>query len=452
MASEKYFQRSIDGELLAWSRDRSRRVMLLRGARQVGKSSSVRHLAKNFRYFVEVNFEDASDSVKNLFRPGISPQEICRYLSVEYEIDIVPGETLLFLDEIQTCVPAISKLRFFYEKYPELHVIAAGSLLEFALKELPSFGVGRISSYFMFPFSFEEFLLATSNWRLIEEYKNASPDSPVSDIAHSKLLKLLTVFMLYGGMPSVVADYAVNHSFMSCQNILNDILTSFRNDFAKYKSYVPASRINEVFESVAKQAEGKFVYERAGVQLSNRQVKNALELLIMAGLVYPVTHTAANGIPLGAEANHKFQRMFMLDTGLFQRLLGLDVAEILLAGDFKAANRGALAEIFVGLELIKSSPCRNPASLYYWQREKSHGSAQVDFLVQKGDKILPVEVKSGTQGAMQSLRWFMQEKKIDRGIRTSLENFARYDKVEVYPLYAISNLFNNKHSNQKNTS
>jgi predicted AAA+ superfamily ATPase len=443
MANEKYFQRSIDDELLAWSRDKNRRVMLLRGARQVGKSSSVRHLAKNFKSFVEVNFEDASDRVKNLFRPGISPQEICRHLSVEYDIDIVPGETLLFLDEIQACIPAISKLRFFYERYPELHVIAAGSLLEFALKELPSFGVGRISSYFMFPFSFKEFLLATNNRRLVEEYKNASPDRPVSDIAHSKLLKLLNIFMLYGGMPAVVADYAANKNFMNCRNILKDILISFRNDFTKYKEHIPASRINEVFESVAKQAEGKFVYERAGVQLSNRQVKNALELLIMAGLVYPVTHTAANGIPLGAEANHKFQRMFMFDTGLFQQLLGLNVAEILLADDFKTVNRGALAEIFAGLELIKSSPCRNPVSLYYWQRERSQGSAQIDFLVQKQDKIIPVEVKSGTQGAMQSLRWFMQEKKIDRGIRTSLENFACYENIEVYPLYAISNLLNN---------
>jgi predicted AAA+ superfamily ATPase len=440
MVNEKYFQRNIDKELLLWSRDKNRRVMLLRGARQVGKSSSVRNLGKNFKYFVEVNFEDASEGVKNLFQPGISPQEICRYLSVEYDIDIIPGETLLFLDEIQACIPAISKLRFFYEKYPELHVIAAGSLLEFALNELPSFGVGRISSYFMYPFSFEEFLLATNNKRLVDEYKNASPACPVSDIAHSKLLKLLNIFMLYGGMPSVVSDYAENKNFINCQNILNDILISFRNDFAKYKAHVPANRINEVFESVAKQSEGKFVYERAGVQLSNRQVKTTLELLIMSGLVCQVTHTSANGIPLGAEANHKFQRMFMFDTGLFQRLLGLNVAEILLSNDFKTVNRGALAEIFVGLELIKASSCRNPVSLYYWQREKSLGSAQIDFLVQKHDKIIPVEVKSGTQGAMQSLRWFMQEKKIDRGIRTSLENFSYYGNIEVYPLYAISNL------------
>jgi predicted AAA+ superfamily ATPase len=223
---------------------------------------------------------------------------------------------------------------------------------------------------------------------------------------------------------------------------LNDILISFRNDFAKYKAHIHASRINEVFESVAKQSERKFVYKRAGVQLSNRQVKSTLELLIMSGLVYQVTHTSANGIPLGAEANHKFRRMFMFDTGLYQCLLGLNVAEILLSNDFKTVNRGALAEIFVGLELIKSSPCRSPVSLYYWQRERSHGSTQIDFLVQKHDKIIPVEVKSGTQGAMQSLRWFMQKKKIDRGIRISLENFARYDNIEVYPLYAISNLYN----------
>ena len=160
----------------------------------------------------------------------------------------------------------------------------------------------------------------------------------------------------------------------------------------------------------------------------------------MAGLVYPVTHTAANGIPLGAEINPKYQRMFLFDTGIFQQILGLNVSDILLSNDFKTINRGALAEILVALEIVKATPCRQPAALYYWQREKSEGNAQVDFLVQKHDRIIPVEVKAGTRGAMQSLRWFMQQKKIDRGIRTSLENFTRYGDIDVYPIYAISNL------------
>ena len=160
----------------------------------------------------------------------------------------------------------------------------------------------------------------------------------------------------------------------------------------------------------------------------------------MAGLVYSITHSAANGIPLGAEINLKYQRFIMLDTGLFQHVLGLDAAQIVITNDFQTINRGAIAEIFVGLELIKGSSCYNPISLYCWQREKRQASAQVDFLIQQGEQILSIEVKSGNQGAMQSLRLFMAEKNIGRGIRTSLENFSHYENIDVIPLYAISNL------------
>jgi predicted AAA+ superfamily ATPase len=448
MTESNYFLRSIDNDLLAWSKEENRKVLLLRGARQVGKSSAIRNLGKFFKYFVEINFEDADEQIKELFRPGISPQEICMKLSVLTQIPIVAGETLLFLDEVQACVPAISKLRFFHEKYPELHVIAAGSLLEFALEELPSFGVGRISSMFMYPFSFEEFLIASGKKLWVEAIREASSQNPLFEGLHSQLTNQLSIFNFIGGMPEVVADFVKNQDFLRCQNILNNILVSFRNDFAKYKKHIPAIRINEVFTSVVKQAEGKFVYERAAIQSSHRQVKDALDLLIMAGLVYPVTHTAANGIPLGAEINPKIQRMFLFDTGLFQQMLGLNVSDILLSGDFKTINRGALAEIFVALEIIKASSCYSPANLYYWQREKSQSNAQIDFLIQKNTQIIPIEVKSGTQGAMQSLRLFMKEKNITKGIRTSLENFAQYElvlgetevKIEVFPMYAISNL------------
>jgi predicted AAA+ superfamily ATPase len=253
MANETYFFRNIDNELLAWNKTKNRRVLLLRGARQVGKSSTVRHLGKSFKNYVEINFEDAEDNVKNLFRPGISPQEICRHLSLLYDTDIVAGETLLFLDEIQAHIPAISKLRFFYEKYPELHVVAAGSLLEFALEELPSFGVGRIDSMFLYPFSFNEFLLALGKERWVEEIQQASPHNPLFEGLHTQLLTQMQIFSLIGGMPAVVAQYVENQNLLDCQKILDSLLQSLRTDFAKYKTRVPAARINEVFESVAKQ-------------------------------------------------------------------------------------------------------------------------------------------------------------------------------------------------------
>jgi predicted AAA+ superfamily ATPase len=225
---------------------------------------------------------------------------------------------------------------------------------------------------------------------------------------------------------------------------LNDLITTLKADFAKYKRRVPLLLLNEVFESVMRQAEGKFVYERAAGSTPAAAVKQALNLLMMAGLVHPVTHSAANGIPLGAEANQKYRRILPCDTGVFLQTLGLR-SEILPADDFTAVNRGALAEVFTGLELIKAASCYRPQELYCWQRSAGTGSgnAQVDFVIQKGSSIIPIEVKSGATGTMQSIRLFMKEKNIQRGVRTSLENFGQYEDIEVYPLYAIGNLVRN---------
>ncbi len=441
MDRQKYFQRNIDRELLSWSKEKEHKVLLLRGARQVGKSSAIRHLGKSFEHFLEINFEE-DKSVRTFFEGDtLNPKPIVEQLTLRYGVPIIPGKTLLFLDEIQSCIPAISSLRYFYEKMPGLHVIAAGSLLEFALEEIPSFGVGRVASMFMYPFSFYEFLNALGENMLQEAIQKASVNNPLHDVIHKKANDLLKRFIVVGGMPEAVAKYVKTKDLLQTQTVLSSLLVSLKNDFAKYRKKVPQTRINEVFESVVRQAEGKFVYEKAAVQASNVQVKQALELLIMAGLVIPVIHTAANGIPLGSEVNPKFQRMFLLDSGLFQRVLGLDMSEIFLTDDFNTINRGAIAELLVGLELLKNSSHYSPATLYYWQREKSEGAAQIDFLIQKSEKIIPIEVKAGTKGSMQSLRWFMQEKNVECGIRTSLENFSKYGNIDVYPIYAIANIY-----------
>ena len=442
-----YFERKIDAVLAAWSKDTQRKILLLRGARQVGKSSAVRHLAQTFKYFVEVNFDDEKN-VRRFFEEDNSPQEICEQLSLYYRKPIIAGETLLFLDEIQACLPALSKLRYFYEKYPEIHLIAAGSLLEFALGEITSFGVGRIRSVFMYPFAFDEFLNALGDKMLINAYKKANPRNPLSELIHKQLIKRLKLFFVIGGMPESVSRYINTGDLLQSQLVLNDLWITYQNDFSKYRKRVPDNRIREVFESVAHQAEGKFIYEKATENCSNAQVKQALELLIMAGLVYPVTHTSANGIPLGAEIDIKYRRMLLIDTGLFQQILGLDTAQLFLTDDLKILNKGALAEIFVGLELLKSASCYKPAQLFCWHREQKKSNAQVDFVIQRGETVLPIEVKSGSRGSMQSLYIFMKEKNSKLGIRTSLENFACFDNIEIYPLYAISNLVT---SNQATT-
>jgi len=244
-------------------------------------------------------------------------------------------------------------------------------------------------------------------------------------------------------MPEVISQYVQKRDLLGGELILNDLLTILKTDFAKYRKRIPLLLLNEVFESVMRQTEGKFVYERAAPGTPSAAVRQALELLIMAGLVHPVTHTAANGIPLGAEKNVKYRRMIPCDTGFFLHTLGKR-SEILPASDFSSINRGSLAEIFIGLELLKSSSCYIPSELFCWHRSANTGSsqsnAQIDFIVQKGSRIIPIEVKAGTQGSMQSLRIFMKEKRIKTGIRASLENFGRLDNIDIYPLYAIGNV------------
>ena len=436
-----YLKRSIDIELLAWTKEDKRKPLLVRGARQVGKSFAVRHLGEQFKYFVEINFEQHKQASR-FFDGDLSPQIICENLSLLYKIPIIPGETLLFFDEIQACIPAISSLRFFYEQYPELHLIAAGSLLEFALFELPSFGVGRIRSLFMYPFSFDEFLRALGETQLADTKSKANPENPLIGPIHDKLLDLLKRFMILGGMPAVVASFVSNGDVTVCERILDDLIFSFKIDFAKYKKRVPVSRISEVFESVVQQSGGRFAYSKAATEATMYQVKQSLELLIMAGVVIPVTHTSANGIPLGAEVNTKKRKMLLFDTGIFQRILGLNISDVLFSDDFSAVNKGAIAEILVGLELQKSDSCYHHNDLYFWQREALNSQAEIDYLIQSKGKVLPVEVKSGNKGSMQSLHLFLKEKKAPFGIRCSIENFSSYENIKVAPLYAVPNILN----------
>jgi uncharacterized protein len=333
-----YYKRDIENELLRWKDDNERHPLLIRGARQVGKSWVVRHFSSQFRNLIEVNFEQNNDA-KNVFTGNLSPQRICEQLSVLYNAPIVPGETLLFFDEIQSCLPAISSLRFFYEQYPELHVIAAGSLLEFALSELPSFGVGRVSSLFLYPFSFGEFLHANGSDLLREAIADASPQVPLSDPVHIKALDLYKRFLILGGMPKVVATYVEDRDLLKCQRVLDDLIYAYEDDFAKYKMRVSSSVIREVFKSVVLQNGQKFVYRKASPELNRLRVKDAIELLTMAGLIIPITHSAANGIPLGAEINPKMRKFIVFDSGIFQRLLGLSLSEVLLRDDFQSINK-----------------------------------------------------------------------------------------------------------------
>lgn len=431
--------RQIDSYLTHWKEKDNRKVLLLRGARQVGKTYAARTLAKQFESFVEVNFEEDRD-VMAFFSGSLSPETLLRKLAGYYGQDIIPGKTLLFFDEIQSCPDALRSLRFFHEKTPDLHVIATGSLLEFALQELPSFGVGRIQPMFMHPMSFMEYLDAMSATPLKELLQSASLQNPLDEVLHKKVLEHYKNFQFIGGFPDVVQAMVDTQRFSECQQVLDGILTTFQDDFAKYKKRGSVLPIQETFESIPHQVGNKFKYSNIVSESTGSHLKQCLELLCLAGLAYKVLFSAAQGTPLGGQVNHKHFKVILCDPGLHNRLTQLDLGEYLVTEDFDQINKGHLAETFVGTELMAYSSPFSKNTLYYWQRDSRGSQAEVDYLFQKQQSVIPIEVKSGSRGKIQSLRLFMQTHPQTRGIRYSLENFNAYPDYDAIPIYMVHQL------------
>ena len=279
----------------------------------------------------------------------------------------------------------------------------------------------------MYSFSFQEFLWALDKRTLADMVVQATPEDPLPELIHAKALEYLRVFLVIGGMPECVARYVETGSMLKCQQILSELMISYQDDFKKYHEKIPVNVLRDVLRSVALQGQGKFVYTQVGSDYRTPVVKEALDMLCMAGLIYTVVHTDSNGVPLYAEAKEKYKRYIFMDTGLLQRTLELDLTDILVSDDIKLVNRGALAEVFVGDELVKSRPPYLNDILYCWHREKKNSNAEVDYVVSRKGRIYPIEVKAGVRGTMQSMRIFMDAKQLDKGIRTSLENFGEFD-------------------------
>lgn len=450
-----YCKRIIDKYMSDWASRDTRKPLLLRGARQVGKSTAVQELSKKFETFVEINFEK-QPKYKVLFKDDLDVKRIVSQISAVYGISIVPGKTLLFLDEIQECPQAIMALRFFKEEMPELHVVAAGSLLEFALKELTTFGVGRIHSMFMYPMTFDEFMEANGQQLLLEARNKSSIESPLPEALHDKLVELFRTYMLVGGMPEAVKTWVEYHDYVRCQEIQDDIIVTYEDDFSKYKKNVDPVLLRNTLRSAAVQTTKKFVYSKVGLDYKTAEVKKAVELLALAGILHPVTHTDANGLPLGSEEDKSYQKMLLLDTGLLLRLLNMslgDVSElttqILTASAADLVNKGPMAELIVGLEMLHHMSPNIRHDMFYWVRHARNSQAEIDYISNYLQVIVPVEVKAKKQGGMKSLWSFMRDKKIHYAIRCSMENFGKYDYLDnednsesrhvcICPMYAVA--------------
>lgn len=453
-----YIERPIDALLLEWKNSAVRKPLLLRGARQVGKSWAVEHLGETFDYFIEVNFEKRPEML-DVFQKIHDVHELAATLGMYYNTPVIPDRTLLFLDEIQKSADAIQSLWSFKEDYKELHVVAAGSLLEFALQDLPSFGVGRIRSLFIYPFSFDEFLVAEGKADWVKAKQEANTEKPLLTPLYNDLVQHFRTFLMVGGMPASVATWVTTHDYSQCQAELDDIQLTYYDDFPKYAKKVDPTLLRNTLQSVVMQIGDKFTYSEVDGGYRADDVKKALKLLCDAGIIKRVSYTSGNGLPLGAEVNDKFRKYIYLDSGLLLRILDLDfggarqLTERIIAGTSEdLVNKGGLAEMVLGWELVKYNNPRMQHDLFYWENTAEGTRSEVDYIIARDLKVLPIECKAGTSGKMKSMYEFMHQKHLAEAIRCSLENFSeleRIDKkdqdavrhVQIVPLFAISNLF-----------
>ena len=430
-------KRDLLEHLKKWKNSPKRKPILLKGARQVGKSWLAKELGRDFNNFVEINFEKASE-LCSFFEGNIDAHLIAKNIANYFGTQIVPGKTLLFLDEIQVCPRAILSLRYFCEDFPGLHVIAAGSLLEFELENL-SVPVGRISIIYVYPMSFSEYLTAIgkNNLRLM---LMENLFEPLPEAIHNQLTREIRNYSLLGGMPEVIADFIEYGKFERCQDLQTELIETYRSDFHKYAKKHQVKYLNRIFDSIPLQLGDKFKYSHVSRDIKSRELGDALELLEMAGLAYKVYHTSSNGIPLKSEIDLMKFKVLLFDMGLAQRLMKLDHRPLLLNPDISRVNDGAIAELFSGLEFIAYQNYRERPELYYWHREAKSSNAEVDYVTAIGNKVVPVEVKSGSSGTMKSLRLFMESKNSDLAIKISNFNFSLFEKIQTVPFYGIESL------------
>jgi len=435
-------KRDIYNYLCEWKNEINRRPLLLRGARQTGKTYIVNELGKKeFPLYILLNFE-RNPEFKDIFTTN-SPKDIIEKIALFTGKKVEIGKTLLFLDEIQECPQAIVALRYFFEEMPDLHIIGAGSLLEFTLhSENFKMPVGRIQYLFLFPLSFGEFLDALGENSLREYVMDITNLPKLPETLHTKLNEYVRKYFLLGGMPAVVQEYCTNGDILKCTKIQRSIIDTYIDDFAKYSSKIKHRYLQKIIETVPTIVGQKFVYAKVDNTIKSRELKEALELLEMAGIIYRVKRTGGAGIPLETNVKDNFFKTLFLDIGLMHAMNGIH-AETAKEKDFTAIFKGAVSEQFTGQELIAYQNRGTKPKLYYWAREEKNSNAEIDFLIQKNSDIVPIEIKSGSTGQLKSLNMFLETYKIKNGIKISQSPYQSELPVVSIPFYAIEGFLKN---------
>lgn len=426
--------RLIENNLVQWKNSSRRKPLLIRGARQVGKTYTLKKFAEqHFNQLAYVDLEKYRD-LHAVFEKDLDARRILRELELFLQIKINVQDTLIFFDEIQTCPRAIMALRYFFEEMPELAVVAAGSLLEFVLNEI-SFPVGRVQFMNMYPLNFVEFLKATGSQNLAEyimQDLSKLTDEKISEAVHGKILAEVKKYFFVGGMPEAVLVFVKTNSFQECFSVHADLIQSFRDDFSKYAPRADKTCLDWVLKGVAKNVSQQIKYTKLAEGFSVPTIKKAFDLFCQARLVKKINAASPQGLPLGTCVATKRFKAILLDIGLMHQLCSMSVAEEWSSG-LLSIYRGAMAEQFVGQELLSAQD----GELFYWSREEKSSSAEVDFLIAKKGVIYPIEVKSGSAGRLKSLHLLIKGNPDISGIVLSEApvSFIREQKLSFYPFY-----------------
>lgn len=411
-------KREIDIALLEWKSRLNRKPLMIRGARQVGKTYSVEEFArKNFENYLKINLEKNTE-LKSLFKtPDIT--RIVNELSVLFNIDIIPGKSLIFIDEIQACPEAIVALRYFYEQYPKLHVITAGSLLDHTLKEMNySMPVGRVEFLHMYPMNFKEFLIALAQDKLLKYINDYSFDVDFSSVIHKKILEHLRLYIFIGGMPEAVKSYSTLEKLTEIERIQSNILQALEYDFAKYGTRRQQEYLVTVLRYSSRNTGNKVKYSNVDRNVRSVYLKEAFHRLELSRLINLVKHTNSSRVPLANGINGNIFKPVFLDIGLANHLGRIKLIDI---QNILTTNEGALAEQFIGQELLTQAEKYSDPQLFYWTREERSSNAEIDYIYQEGNMIFPIEVKAGKSGSLKSMHVYLYEKKLKTGIRFNLD-------------------------------
>ncbi|MDD9899203.1 MAG: AAA family ATPase [Candidatus Melainabacteria bacterium] len=432
-------RRKIELELEQWSKAKQRKPLIIRGARQVGKSYIIRDFAKkNFSNLVEINFERKPE-LKDIFDSN-DPQKIINAIQITLSQKIISSQTLLFLDEIQQCPQAIVALRYFYEEMPELHVISAGSLLDFTLEsEQISVPVGRVQYMYLYPMSFYEYLEAVGKVSLVEWIQTLSLEDEYQASIDLAINEELKQYFYLGGMPEIIYAYINQVNITELLNLQDSLLVSYKDDFGKYAKRAQAKYLEEVLQGLPKLVSQKFVYSKINPDTKSLNIRDALDLLVKAKVVHKIKRANGTGLPFEAGASDKHFKAIMLDIGLMQNILGLS-EDIMLSKDLHSIAAGALTEQFVGQELLATASSLQDQKLFYWEREDKSNAAEIDYLISVGSKQIPVEVKSSHRGRLKSLRYFMDNFDCPLGLRISTNRLGFEDGILSVPLYAVAEI------------